>query len=799
MNPDQKYRYNFIFRIFLICVVIFMTGRNGMTQYDHQVLENVAGSSEKVYVQLDKMVYVAGSTVRFRAFLVNADLLQHEVRSKILYLELAGPEINQPVMWRINLNDGNCYGSFALPYELKSGIYSLRAYTNWMKNGKPDYLFSADILIIEISEEIPGTFSIYAEPVSDRRIITFYPESGQLIDGVPCRVGYKVSFKIDGMLPDSIKIVEEDSIIVTQIKTGQLGFGSFDFLPDIRKSYLAELHYLKGQKIRVPVPYIETYGYCIQAEEVEGGLNVSINGKSMTGNQQVSFRLVVASHGRILLDYFYPASGSIRNVFIPSVDLDRGILNLTLYDSRRFVLSQRLYYYNFIESGPEIKIEGTQNSYSNGEEVRMELHVDGLAEGDTVSLAVSVAEQHPFQHVIQPVQIDDYFFLLSELSKESMFYSNPGEISEQQIQNLLLCLDRNDYALNYYSGAKLPECVYDLEDNGYILKGTVRKKTENEPLTNANIIINVMDSISTRILYAPADLNGNFYAVLNSFYDNRNIIMQVLEDFDNMDIVWEIEGKRLPEISQRTNSYTLTDKEQDFIGQSIDIRIIEAVYEDSLKDFSPVKNANKEMLFFSPNTVVYPADYAEMNSFREIVENILPAVRFTTRNQQFKTGVYDKSSETWLENDMVFLNGVMFKDLAYIAMLGSKDIERIEIHNTSLMSGEMTIPGFLSIYTYDGLVPESYLSDHAYIFVNDVLPEGHDLQLARPETDTYPDTEHPDLRQTLFWAPDIKISGSDTVAIKFQTSQLDGLYDINIQGISRQGIPMHKNFVFSVK
>ena len=102
-------------------------------------------AQEKVFLHTDKSFYLAGEIVWFKQYVVNAD--DHKLKgiSKLSYVEIidkSGRAVDQA---KIFLNNGLGTGSFQLANSLNSGVYILRAYTNWMKNNDASFFFEQPI------------------------------------------------------------------------------------------------------------------------------------------------------------------------------------------------------------------------------------------------------------------------------------------------------------------------------------------------------------------------------------------------------------------------------------------------------------------------------------------------------------------------------------------------------------------------------------------------------------------------------------------------------------------------------
>ncbi len=102
---------------------------------------------EKLYVQTDKPVYLQGDTMRLKAYLLNGDYRAPSALSGILYVALdneAGKNIKRLML---PVGNGLAWADMALDTAVKQGNYTLRAYTNWMRNFGEDHIFKKKITV----------------------------------------------------------------------------------------------------------------------------------------------------------------------------------------------------------------------------------------------------------------------------------------------------------------------------------------------------------------------------------------------------------------------------------------------------------------------------------------------------------------------------------------------------------------------------------------------------------------------------------------------------------------------------
>jgi len=107
---------------------------------------------EKLYLQLDKPYYAIGDTLRFKAYLLNGDFLKPSKKSGLLYVELADALNKVVKRITIRLASGVGIGDIALAGKnIPQGAYTLRAYSNWMKNFGDDFVFKKSLYISSVN------------------------------------------------------------------------------------------------------------------------------------------------------------------------------------------------------------------------------------------------------------------------------------------------------------------------------------------------------------------------------------------------------------------------------------------------------------------------------------------------------------------------------------------------------------------------------------------------------------------------------------------------------------------------
>lgn len=120
-----------------------------ITDYLSQKFVNYCKSvpREEIFIHSDRDEYISGEDIWFSIYSIDRQSFKSSLLSKIAYIELLNAENRPVIQKRIFLNAGFGPGHIVLPDTLSSGTYTLRAYTNWMKNFLPYNCFMKEINI----------------------------------------------------------------------------------------------------------------------------------------------------------------------------------------------------------------------------------------------------------------------------------------------------------------------------------------------------------------------------------------------------------------------------------------------------------------------------------------------------------------------------------------------------------------------------------------------------------------------------------------------------------------------------
>ena len=377
---------------------------------------------EKLYVHMDNTCYFQGDTIWFAAYTRKTNTDRPSDMSKVLYVELLNHDGYMVERKILKITDGRADGFFALNQNhAYSGYYELRAYTRWQLNwGVTERPHSLRSQRWFISEETERSFfrdyeKLYSRvfPVFDRpdtegdhtpRMtlrplrrpayrnkeksplrLTFYPEGGNLIQGLPCRVAFEACRENGEWVEGTLSLVENDVQTGHAIATQHRGRGSFSITPGADKAQRVQFTSKDGERVTATLPRAETSGASLSvAQQGEGW---TMHCRLSADIQPLAVGLTVSYEGKVL--GFYTLKGhNERLTFEPPQGMS-GVYQATLFTEDGKVLADRLFFHRTpgMAVAP-LQVEGLKAEYAPYDSIRISVQGKDTHHNSLLSLAV---------------------------------------------------------------------------------------------------------------------------------------------------------------------------------------------------------------------------------------------------------------------------------------------------------------------------------------------------------------------------------------------------------------------------
>lgn len=310
---------------------------------------------EKVYLHLDNNAYMVGETMWLKAYVVRASSLQPTTLSGVLYVELLNADGDLVERKLLQIKEGQAYGEFKLDMPVRAGFYEVRAYTREMLNWGSEACFSRVIPIFEKNEgrdetalEIPrpenehdltpGHPRPYDFKPREEVFVDFYPEGGNIVEGLAGRVAFRLSNAQGVGLVDSLSLFTPDGRKVQDISPEHDGMGLFMLSPEAQGGYVK---YVQGDnEQRFPLPAAQPAGYVLTANVEDDGVTLLIQRSAMQPEQLTG--LAVFCRERACYFDTLTVGEMPVEMFIPNESFHGGVNRIELFDAGGNSLCRRL-------------------------------------------------------------------------------------------------------------------------------------------------------------------------------------------------------------------------------------------------------------------------------------------------------------------------------------------------------------------------------------------------------------------------------------------------------------------------
>ena len=753
---------------------------------------------EDIYAHTDRDFYTAGEDVWFRIFATDRQTGKLSVNSTIAYCELINPNNSPVVRKRFLLGSGHGNGFILLPDTLTSGAYTLRIYTNLMKNFLPGNFFMKEIYIYNAFKgnnfKRKATFEKRGEKDLN---IEFFPEGGTLINEVLTKVAVKVTDRYQQGIRFYGTVRNNLGDSVNFFRTDGSGIASFEFKPHRNQKYNVE-----AAGLLTYLPDISGEGCSVKVDNaVKDRLTIDISLREETPGK-INRMLFLFIHTRGIRNYseIFRLSGDEMRITIPGSVLIPGVNHITLFTAEGKPLCER-YIFTRDDDHPD-PIFPERSNYDRREKVALELDMSGIFTGNIAGAdpGVSVSLQTP-DFISQ--DIDDYYVFGTEFGLLPSGFAGEKirDIEDSTIDNFLLTAQSRWLSWDEILSKNTPSLKYLPESDGQYLTGLVRKRDSEEIVPGKLLYLSIPGKIAT-FQYAVTDGSGQFRFLLPSVAERKDLIIQpAVPDEENTiqielpysDILYKYAAlpdttfKEIPGFAKNFSTSYQVNKVYNIVNRT------EATE-------TAIQQQAGYRFYGKPEIEVFLKDFIRLPAMQEIFFELTPGIRLRSNRSGYDVRINNPADNTLYDDSpLVMIDGVVVNELSVLANLDPEIVEKIEAVRTPYLTGGLIHYGVLNVITLKGNFQNITLPDYVArvpYTATDPLPSFTSRDY--PD-DTARKSRIPDFRNTLLWNPDIKHDDQGKIKFEFTTCDRPGNYVINIQGITGDGKFISGRKIITVK
>ncbi|MDR3142294.1 MAG: TonB-dependent receptor plug domain-containing protein [Tannerellaceae bacterium] len=774
---------------------------------------------EKIHLHTDRNFYVPGERIHFRAYVTDAATHTFPTFSRYVYVELidARDSLINRAMIR-PAEEKLFYGDLFLSEIIPEGNYTLRAYTRYMENLGDDYFFKKNIWIGNLASDVkqsPQATQISGNKMEDDDFdISFFPEGGNLIEGVFCKVAFKALNRNGYPETVSGEITDGQGAALTSVQSFHAGMGVFNFVPELGKRYFLKCRNENGLAKQFELPPAYPHARTLTVAQRNKTFTVGV----LKAADSPDTSCYLLAHGRGMAFHFSALDKDDEVIAFPAEALPAGIIQFVLFDEQMNPLSERLAFNNkYIPA--QVEFHTDREIYQTRDRVISALSLADSA-GNTSAGHLSVAVTDD-----RDVAVDSTTTILSSLllsSELKGYIENPAYYLQDNTESAIAL----DYLMMTHGWRRypVPEAVkgnpaypqtpYQTSQE---IRGQVKSLTRSKPEADSEVLIMPRDGITDKDFgLTSTDENGAFLFTDFEYPDGASYLIQALSKKGSKHVELVVNSESFPEPVYAPQSpavkktepqeTTASDSETDaFIekaeqrsGYDSDMRMVRL--SEVVITASKIKKEEPRLRYWAnsiSDTTLRREDFEKWRPIlvADIIRGKIAGVNVSSGGGVSIRGVngpalilIDGLPMDWPES----MESPYDSPLEAVSVI---DVESIDVFKGAATSafGVRGANGVISIATRRG-VDDEILAIRKSKELNYTVytPTGYQKPVAfySPKYET-PEARHlgaPDYRTTIFWKPDLVISGeNDMATFDFYTSDFPTSYSVVIEGLTADG------------
>jgi MG2 domain len=781
---------------------------------------------EKVFLQTDKSFYAANEDVWMKAWCTTIEGPSY--LSRILYVDLvdASGKVVQKKMYKLDsLSSANA--NMMLPTDIKSGNYSINAYTLWMLNF-PEFIFSKNIFVYGkeyFSEKKKAKF-----PKAQLKL-QFFPEGGEIISGVENRIAFKATDVFGYPVNIEGQIEDETGNKISTIRTEHDGMGAFEFLAEPGKKYKASVSNGNSASLYFKLPDSKDEGIALKINNSNPNRLFVVLKRGEKNKQLYNELKVVAQlNYQIVNTTMLNIDEGQSALSINKKGLPPGIIQVTVFDKNNLPVAERV---AFIENYHLLQPAITQeliNNKAKGKN-RISFLIDSVTASSVSCLVTSYDSTVKYEDNLAASLLFGTE-LQGTVFNKGYYVKDKDPVTLRHLDLLMMTQGWRRYDWKKIISNEPIALQYPVESS-LSFRGTMYKSDRKEVVTNGKVSFIIRGADSTSIL-AEAKLTdkGEFMLADIDYKKNAEVAyMGTNNNRDNFVVDVKLKPNYIDSLSvsryypkitldtfgvaansrlQATASQVRIDKND----SSAFVKYLDNVTVTS-KRMSRIDSLNNEYAtgVFQMGKSIDPAEYQHYSTIWQMIQVSVPGITVegnpfdpTVSFNRFgglgigSTTTGDESSDLPLSLPLVmqeggiafFINEVnVSKDV--INSLSTSDVAFIKVLKNEA-SGLGASQGAIAIYTKTGKDISARSYDKTYTRERHegyaLIKEFYSPDYSLPENKSIKDN-----RYTLFWSGSIRQAKDKKYRFEFYNNDDGNKMRLVIQGIDADGQLIFKEMV----
>lgn len=736
---------------------------------------------EKLYVHLDQNFYFTGETLWFSIYYVDGSFHKPLNVSKVAYVEILDRNNAPMLQVKVELSNGVGKGSAFLPATIPSGNYTLRAYTQWMKNFDAGFFFRQEITIVNPFTK-PETET--SRSAADHRI-TFFPEGGQLVYGLPGQVAFTLTDISGNGIHRTGAIINQQNDTIVTFRPHRFGMGRFSFTPAAGQTYRAVVKDRNGRPVVHALPEIRDTGYAMAVTENNGQVRISVSSQ-FNGTNPAFVYLFAHSRNVVIRAEMKTLNARQCEFMIDRNSLREGVNHFTILDEAQRPVCERLY---FRQPSPALAIRANTDQPQYGTRRKVTLQLQSGLRGQPVpaNLSVAIAKVDSLSSH-DTHDIFSYLMLSSDLQGKvelPAYYFTPNDADVAlATDNLMLTHGWRKFNWDKILSSDLT-FAHIPEYRGHIVRASATRASDT---TKGRVLTYLaVPGKQVRFRGARSNARGELLFDVGLLTGQHKMLMLTSPD-QSGNARLEVKNPFSAEPAAGVSPFRIpAGAEKKFLERSIAMQVQDIFYEETATQVTqPVSDT---LAFYGKADETYYLDrYTRFPVMEEVMREYVPGVFVRKRKDGFHFIVIDATNGGVFSADpMILLDGVPLFDADRIMEVDPRKVKKLEVVKRRYHLGPLSMPGVVSYTTYQGDIAGVEMDPGSISLNYEALQQYREFSSPHYTNQQQFGSRMPDRRYLVYWAPQVTTGADGTCTLEFYTSDVTGTFQVSVQGLATSG------------
>ncbi|MFP4844725.1 hypothetical protein [Winogradskyella sp. PE311] len=330
-----------IFPLFLLCSTF------GFAQDAEDIIDNYSDYTEApreiAYAHLNKSTYIEGEMLGFTTYIFDKYAKGSSKMTKNLYCTISDLEGNVIKKKLLKVDDGITSNIFEIDSLFKSGVFTFKAYTNWMRNFNESNHFEQTFKVIDADnlQEI--------KPIASEKLqidLQLLGEGGHISYDVQNVIGIVAKNQFGLGIKNAIgKIIDENDMVISNFQLNNTGMAKVILNPKANIKYYAELN-ANGTTIKKEIENIKSAGIAMTLNSLGSNVIVKLDANDLFLKQfsEDIFKIALHDGSEMQITEFQLNSKGQIILSYPIENLYPGMNIFTIFSKNNQPILERLYF-----------------------------------------------------------------------------------------------------------------------------------------------------------------------------------------------------------------------------------------------------------------------------------------------------------------------------------------------------------------------------------------------------------------------------------------------------------------------